>query len=63
MIDVLTHAVQGTKPAHAAQYHLAESDRQKIIAQSPLAKRMAQIEVMRKTFIAKNGDDGLGCTA
>jgi len=61
MITVSTQAATATLPT--AQYHLAESDRQKIIAQSPLAKRTAQIEVMRKAFIAKNGDDGLGCAA
>lgn len=43
------------------QYRLSESDRQKIIEQSPLEKQMAEIERQRLAFIEKNGDDGTLC--
>lgn len=54
MTTVLTHAA-----AAPAQYRLAESDRQKILSQSPLAKRKGKIEQMRKAFIERYGSDGL----
>ncbi len=59
MLDVLNYPAKNTKPAPAGQYRLAESDRQKILAQSPLAKRMAEIEAKRQVFIEENGHDGL----
>ena len=39
------------------QYHLPEADRKRIISESPLAKRMKEIEAMRLDFIEKYGDE------
>ena len=51
------------KKAQAQEYKLSDADRQKILSQSPAAKRHAkqttEIERQRQAFIEKNGDDGM----